>query len=202
MCSWSELAPTPSQTVATKTPIFGIEGLFSSAGRASIAPAGRLIGLRSKSSSRPPTICTAQRRTPRGTDRNEESAGVSLRHNQPYLAIPTGSLRQDFVRHHFDNLPVLSEELCGVVNVRRLHFNGASSPSAPVRYLKMECVVCRLRAYMNRLMIVAHSVSPLYCVALGHTKFANWLFVRPDCGGQTLRVGRWARTRLAPPVRS
>ena len=32
-------------------------------------------------------------KNPRGTDRNEESAGVSLRHNQPYLAILTGSVR-------------------------------------------------------------------------------------------------------------
>ena len=68
--------------------------------------------------------------------------------------------------HHFDNLPVLSEELCGVVNIGRLHFNGASSPPAAVRYLKMEGVVCRLRVYMNRLMIAAHSVSP--CIA------SNW----------------------------
>jgi hypothetical protein len=92
--------------------------------------------------------------------------GGFLRHKQPYLAIFAGSVRQVFAGHHFDNLPVLSEELFRVLDIGCLHFNTASSPSAAVRYLKMECVIRRPHVFMDRLMIAAHSVSPRHCVEL------------------------------------
>jgi hypothetical protein len=61
--------------------------------RVSRRPVARLIGSRSTTPHRPPTICTARGKPPSVNRRDKESAGVSLRHNQPYLAILAGSVR-------------------------------------------------------------------------------------------------------------
>ena len=57
-----------------------------------------------------------------------------------------------------------------------LHFDAARLSSALVRYLKMEGVVGRLRAFANRLVFAAHLVSPLSCVELGYFRIAIWLW--------------------------
>ena len=111
-----------------------------------------------------------------------------LRHKQPYLAIFAGSVRQVLAGHHFDNLPVLSEELFRVLDIGRLHFNAASSPSAPVRYLKVECVIRRPHVFMDRLMIAAHSVSPLIA--------SNWDILGSQIGFSCGAISKLRRCAL------
>ena len=87
---------------------------------------------------------------------------ATLNRRQPHVSILAGSIRQTFAGHQFDRLPVLSEELGRFVNVGCLHLDAASPPPAAVRYLKMKGKVSRLRVFMDRLMIAAHSVSPCF----------------------------------------
>jgi hypothetical protein len=93
-----------------------------------------------------------------------------------------GSVRQTFPSHRLDDGPILPEEISGVVIIGCIYLNAAGLPAVPVRNLKMKNEADRLLVFL--LVIAAHSVSPLFCVELGHIRFANWPFVRRECGAR------------------
>ena len=101
------------------------------------------------------------------------------------------AFRQFFPSHCLDDWPVLPNELRRILKILRLHFDTAGLPASATRYLEIERINRGLRIFPMRLNIPAHAVSPLYCVELGHLRFANLPFVRRECG-----VGR----SDAPPV--
>jgi len=101
------------------------------------------------------------------------------------------AFRQFFPSHCLDDWPVLPNELRRILKVLSLHFDTAGLPACATRYLEIERINPGLRIFPMRLNIPAHAVSPLYCVELGHLRFANLPFVRRECG-----VGR----SDAPPV--
>ena len=101
------------------------------------------------------------------------------------------AFRQFFPSHCLDDWPVLPNELRRILKVLSLHFDTAGLPASATRYLEIERINRGLRIFPMRLNIPAHAVSPLYCVELGHLRFANLPFVRRECG-----VGR----SDAPPV--
>jgi hypothetical protein len=97
-----------------------------------------------------------------------------------------GAVGQTFASHRLDHWPILPEEPCRVVNILGLHSDAASLPSPTVRYLKIESVARGLRVFIDRLSIAAHSVSPCIASNWDTLRFANWPFVRRECGA-------WAR---------
>jgi hypothetical protein len=101
------------------------------------------------------------------------------------------AFRQFFPSHCLDDWPILPNELRRILKVLSLHFDTAGLPACATRYLEIERINRGLRIFPMRLNIPAHAVSPLYCVELGHLRFANLPFVRRECG-----VGR----SDAPPV--
>src|SRR6266478_9226851 len=91
------------------------------------------------------------------------SGPLISRHGQ--FDCPVIARFSDYTRssHGLDHRPALPKECRGVLNIGRLHLDAAGLSSAVVRYLKMECVACRLRVFVVRPAFAAHLVSPL-CV--------------------------------------
>src|SRR5579863_6203503 len=106
--------------------------------------------------------------------------GRPIRDVQPDAVPRSGS--QTFARHRLDHRPVLPEEPGRIVDIRGLHLDAASPSSPTARNLEIESIAGGFPVVPNRLIIAAHSVSPLYCVDLAQFRLANWPFVRRDCG--------------------
>jgi hypothetical protein len=83
------------------------------------------------------------------------------------------AFRQFFPSHRLDDWPVLPNELRRILKILSLHFDTAGLPASAIRYLEIERVTRGLGIFPMRLNIPAHAVSPLYCVELGHLRFAT-----------------------------
>ena len=83
------------------------------------------------------------------------------RHCDPDLR-PFGSRGHRFAGHQFDRWPVLMEQALCIVEIVRLHSNAAGLSAGTVRNLKVKIEADSLRVFFDRLIILAHLVSPRF----------------------------------------
>jgi hypothetical protein len=131
-------------------------------------------------------------------DGRSRLSGAS-RHKELDPAAVAAAACEAIARHQLDRWPILPEEHGRILDIRCLHLDAASLPRAPVRNLEMKRVTRCIRIVFDRLMIAPHPVSPLSCVEAGQLWFANWIFVRRDCGAENF-ASRRDIFQVTPPL--